>query len=88
MRAVVKKMLGMDASEVAGQTAPVSSGIRLADSSGVSTSVRPGRVRNRSKTGLDEKINKPTDNVRKKTPASRKAPSRGRYVDEYARPAH
>lgn len=63
--------------------------IRLADSTGVSTSIRPGRVSNRSKTELDEKIKKPSDstNSRKKAPTSRKAPSRGRYVDEYARPA-
>jgi hypothetical protein len=52
----------------------------------VKTSVRPGRVRNRSKTELDEKIMKPVDNVPKKTPPARKAPARGRYVDEYARP--
>jgi hypothetical protein len=54
---------------------------------GVSTAVQPGRGRSRSKTELDEKIKKPVDSVRKKTPPARKAPSRGRYVDEYARPA-
>lgn len=53
---------------------------------GVTTSVRPGRGRNRVKTGLDEKIKKPADGVRKKSPPARKAPARGRYVDEYARP--
>jgi len=53
----------------------------------VSTSVRPGRGRNRTKTELDEKFKKPVDNnVPKKTPPARKAPARGRYVDEYARP--
>jgi hypothetical protein len=51
-----------------------------------STSVRPGRVRNRTKTELDEKIKKPVDKPPKKTPPARKAPARGRYVDEYARP--
>ena len=53
---------------------------------GVSNSVRPGRVRNRTKPELDEKIKKPADSVRKKSPPARKAPARGRYVDEYARP--
>ena len=65
--------------------APQSS-LSLADGVGVSTSVRPGRGRNRVKTDVDEKIKKPADGVRKKSPPSRKAPSRGRYVDEYARP--
>ncbi len=51
-------------------------------------SVRPPRVRNRTKTEPEEKIKKPADGVRKKTPPARKAPARGRYVDEYARPAH
>ena len=46
--------------------------------------VRPGRVRNRTKTKTDEKVEKPADGVRKKSPPTRKAPSRGRYVDEYA----
>lgn len=54
---------------------------------GTTTSVRPGRVRNRGKTELDEKLKKPADSVRKKSPPARKAPARGRYVDEYARPA-
>ena len=55
---------------------------------------RPPRVRNRTKTGPEEKIKKPADGakpadgVRKKSPPARKAPARGRYVDEYARPAH
>jgi hypothetical protein len=53
----------------------------------IDTVVRPGRVRNRTKTGLDEKVKKPADGVRKKSPPARKAPPRGRYVDEYARPA-
>lgn len=53
----------------------------------VSTVVRPGRVRNRTKTEPDEKVKKPADGVRKKSPPARKAPARGRYVDEYARPA-
>jgi hypothetical protein len=48
---------------------------------------RPGRVSNRTKTEPDAKVRKPADGVRKKTPPARKAPARGRYVDEYARPA-
>jgi hypothetical protein len=54
----------------------------------VGTAVRPGRGRTRTKPELDEKIKKPadgSDGVRKKTPPARKAPARGRYVDEYAR---
>ena len=54
---------------------------------GVTTSVRPGRGRNRTKTEVDEKVKKPPEGVRKKTPPARKAPARGRYVDEYAQPA-
>ena len=61
--------------------------LNLADGVGVSTSVRPGRVRNRNKTEGEEKIKKPADETRKKSPPARKAPARGRYVDEYARPA-
>jgi hypothetical protein len=60
----------------------------MAAAVGVTTSVRPGRGRSRTKTELDEKVKKPADSVvRKKSPPARKAPSRGRYVDEYARPA-
>ncbi len=59
----------------------------LTDPKGVTTSVRPGRVRNRTKIEQDEKLKKPVDNVPRKSPPARKAPSRGRYVDEYARPA-
>ncbi|MHB0983725.1 MAG: hypothetical protein ACYC02_10075 [Thiobacillus sp.] len=54
----------------------------------VGTTVRPGRVRNRTKTEPDGKVKKPADGVRKKSPPARKAPPRGRYVDEYARPAN
>ncbi|MDP3123656.1 MAG: hypothetical protein Q8M46_03555, partial [Thiobacillus sp.] len=53
----------------------------------VGSVVRPGRVRNRTKTEPEEKVKKPADGVRKKTPPARKAPARGRYVDEYARPS-
>lgn len=53
----------------------------------VGTVVRPGRVRNRSKTEPEDKVKKPADGVRKKAPPARKAPARGRYVDEYARPS-
>lgn len=59
----------------------------LAGGAGAGTSVRPGRGRNRVKTEVEEKIKKPTDGVRKKSPPARKSPPRGRYVDEYARPA-
>ena len=54
------------------------------DGIGVSTAIRPGRNRTRAKEKVDGKI-KP-EPVDKKSPASRKAPSRGRYVVEYARP--
>lgn len=53
------------------------------DGVGVSTSIRPGRSRTRTKEKLDEKV-KNIPGVDKKSPPSRKAPSRGRYVDEYA----
>ena len=61
--------------------------ISLADAGGGITSVRPGRVRNRTKTAPEEKLKKPADETRKKSPPARKGPGRGRYVDEYARPA-
>ena len=61
-------------------------GPSLAAAVGVSTSVRPGRGRTRVKTEVDEKLKKPAD-VRKKSPPARKTPSRGRYIDEYARPS-
>jgi hypothetical protein len=72
-----------------GWTAPVQdpAGVCGIHAVGVSTAVQPGRGRSRSKTELDEKIKKPAESVRKKAPPARKAPSRGRYVDEYARPA-
>jgi hypothetical protein len=62
-------------------------GISLADVTGVSGTVRPGRGGARVKTDLDQKIKKPVDSTRKKSPPARKAPARGRYVDEYASPA-
>lgn len=49
--------------------------------------VRPGRGGTRVKTGLDPKVKKPAEGTRKKAPPARKAPTRGRYVDEYASPA-
>ncbi|MFP5403077.1 MAG: hypothetical protein ACLGG2_00120 [Gammaproteobacteria bacterium] len=63
------------------------SGIGGWQAAGVGSVVRPGRVRNRTKTETDEKVKKPAEGVRKKGPPARKAPARGRYVDEYARPA-
>jgi hypothetical protein len=62
-------------------------GIALADAASSGGGVRPARGGGRVKTGLDPKAKKPIDNVPKKTPPTRKAPTRGRYVDEYARPA-
>jgi hypothetical protein len=62
-------------------------GISLADGAGIGPGIRPERGRGRSKSEPDNKIRKPVDNVRKKSPPARKAPPRGRYVDEYARPA-
>lgn len=57
-----------------------------ADVGGVGTVVRPGRGRTRVKTVPDDKVKKPADGARKKVPPVRKAPPRGRYVDEYACP--
>lgn len=71
----------------AGQDFTWRTGLFLADIAGVSTAIRPGRGRNRVKTEGDEKVKKPADSVRKKSPPARKTPSRGRYVDEYAHPA-
>lgn len=54
------------------------------DGIGVSTAIRPERNRSRVKEKVDGKVKPaPAD---KKSPSSRKAPARGRYVDEYARP--
>ncbi len=58
----------------------------LTDRVGVKTSVRPGRSRSSTKAEPDGKVKKPADGGRKKSPPTRKAPARGRYVDEYARP--
>ena len=77
----------MDAAPSDVPFAPQDRGIGLADAVAVGTAIRPGRGRPRAKTELDEKIKKPADSIRKKVPPARKAPSRGRYVDEYARPA-
>jgi hypothetical protein len=58
------------------------------DGVGVSTSIGPGRSRSRSRSKeiLEEKIKGTPSDARKKPPPVRKTPSRGRYVDEYARP--
>jgi len=69
---------------LAREIGPADLGVAAVD---VGTTVRPGRVRNRTKTEPDEKVKKPADGVRKKAPPARKAPARGRYVDEYARPS-
>ncbi len=55
------------------------------DCATVGSTGRPGRVRPRGRTETDEKLKKPVEGVRKKPPPTRKAPARGRYVDEYAR---
>ena len=55
------------------------------DGIGAGTPVRPGRSRTRSKDPTDDKA-KTVPGAKKKTPPVRKAPSRGRYVDEYASP--
>ena len=55
------------------------------DGIGESAPVRPGRSRTRSKEKIDEKA-KTVPGEKKNSPSSRKAPSRGRYVDEYAQP--
>ena len=60
--------------------------ISLADAT-VGGTARPGRGGTRVKTGVDPKVKKPAEGTRKKAPPARKAPTRGRYVDEYARPA-
>lgn len=52
----------------------------------VGSADRPGRTRPRGKAELDDKLKKPADGIRKKSPPTRKAPARGRYVDEYAGP--
>lgn len=77
----------MSSDKIALQLDTLDMSLRLSDPAGTGTSVRPGRSRSRTKTELDEKVRKPVDSVPKKTPPTRKAPSRGRYVDEYARPA-
>lgn len=46
-----------------------------------------GRVRPRGKAETGETPRKPAISERKKAPPARKAPARGRYVDEYAHPA-
>jgi hypothetical protein len=68
----------------------LANGISVAESSvdgvGVSTPIRPGRSRSRSKDIPEEKIKGTPSDARKKPPPARKSPSRGRYVDEYAHP--
>jgi hypothetical protein len=52
---------------------------------GVGT-VRPSRSRTPPKSESGEKARKLPPASRQKAPTPRKAPSRGRYIDEYARP--
>jgi hypothetical protein len=73
-----------------GEAGDLTKGIFVAESSvdgvGVSTPIRPGRTRSRSKDIPEEKIKGTPSDARKKPPPARKTPSRGRYVDEYASP--
>lgn len=62
-------------------------GVSLSDELNVPTVIRPDRGRSRAKNEQGEKTKKPSDGVRKKSPPVRKAPARGRFVDEYARPS-
>ncbi len=56
------------------------------DGVGGTSPVRPGRTRSRAKEVPGEKSKRiPPATVKK--PPVRKAPARGRFVDEYARPA-
>lgn len=57
------------------------------EAAGVGSAGRTDRVQPRGKPALEDKLKKPVDSGRKKPPPARKAPARGRYVDEYARPA-
>ena len=50
------------------------------------TTVRPGRGRIQPKSENTDKAKSQPPASRKKSPPARKAPARGRYVDEYARP--
>jgi len=50
------------------------------------TTVRPGRGRIQPKSENTDKAKSQPPPSRKKSPPARKAPARGRYVDEYARP--
>ena len=55
------------------------------DGVGAATPVRPGRGRARTGGEVEDKP-KTAPERKKKSPPPRKSPSRGRYVDEYARP--
>lgn len=48
--------------------------------------IKPNRNRSRQES-VEEKSRPARPSGRKKPAASRKAPARGRYIDEYARPA-
>ena len=57
------------------------------DGVGGATPVTPGRPRKRTPRGEDSVPRQtPDERGKKKAPAARKAPGRGRFVDEYARP--
>jgi len=53
---------------------------------GTGATVRPGRGRTKPKSENTDKAKSQPPASRKKSPPARKAPARGRYVDEYARP--
>lgn len=70
---------GMRDSELSFAESPV-------DSVDGTSPVRPGRTRSRAKDLTGEKPKRIPPAAEKKPPV-RKAPARGRFVDEYARPA-
>jgi hypothetical protein len=51
------------------------------------TAIRPQRNRSRPQDAWEEGARTGKKPERKKTNGQRRAPSRGRYIDEYARPA-
>jgi hypothetical protein len=73
-----------------GEAGSLTKGIFVAESPvdgvGVSTPIRPGRSRSRSKDVPEGKIKGTPSDARNKPPPTRRTPSRGRYVDEYAHP--
>jgi hypothetical protein len=50
------------------------------------TAIRPQRERTRTQESWEEQIRPARKQERKKPNSQRRAPARGRYIDEYARP--